>query len=75
MVFLMRKIRTDPALRRFKVVVITDRKDLQEQLSATSRSRYRETVTKAGRHPTQEAIGTRRPWPGLRHHTEIPGPR
>ncbi|WP_284893330.1 type I restriction endonuclease subunit R [Cobetia amphilecti] len=48
MVFLMRKIRTDPALRRFKVVVITDRKDLQEQLSATAELTG-ETVTKAGK--------------------------
>ncbi|PYG04003.1 type I restriction enzyme R subunit [Thioalkalivibrio sp. ALE21] len=36
MVFLVRKLRTDPELRRFKVVVITDRKDLQAQLSETA---------------------------------------
>ena len=36
MVFLVRKLRTDPTLRRFKVVVITDRKDLQAQLAATA---------------------------------------
>lgn len=36
MVFLMRKIRTMPELRRFKVVVVTDRKDLQRQLSDTA---------------------------------------
>lgn len=36
MVFLVRAIRTDPALRRFKVVVVTDRKDLQDQLSETA---------------------------------------
>ncbi|WP_070987937.1 type I restriction endonuclease subunit R [Halofilum ochraceum] len=36
MVFLVRAMRTDPALRRFKVVVITDRNDLQEQLSETA---------------------------------------
>lgn len=36
MVFLMRKLRTNPALRRFKVVVVTDRTDLEEQLSATA---------------------------------------
>ena len=29
MVFLVRKMRTDPQLRRFKVVVVTDRTDLQ----------------------------------------------
>lgn len=36
MVFLVRCLRTDPRLRRFKVVVITDRTDLQQQLSATA---------------------------------------
>lgn len=36
MVFLVRKLRTHPELRRFKVVVITDRKDLQRQLSGTA---------------------------------------
>ena len=36
MVFLVLKLRTDPELRRFKVVVITDRKDLQDQLSDTA---------------------------------------
>lgn len=37
MVFLVRKLRTDPKLRRFKIVVVTDRKDLQNQLSATAK--------------------------------------
>ncbi|MEP4545222.1 MAG: type I restriction endonuclease subunit R [Saccharospirillum sp.] len=36
MVFALRRIRTDPALRRFKVVVVTDRNDLQKQLSGTA---------------------------------------
>ena len=36
MVFLMRKLRTDALLRRFKVVVVTDRKDLEKQLSETA---------------------------------------
>jgi type I restriction enzyme R subunit len=36
MVFLVLKLRTDPELRRFKVVIITDRKDLQDQLSDTA---------------------------------------
>ena len=36
MVFLVRKLRSDPELRRFKVVVVTDRTDLEEQLSATA---------------------------------------
>ncbi len=36
MVFLVRKLRSDPKLRRFKVVIITDRIDLQDQLSETA---------------------------------------
>lgn len=36
MVFLVRKMRTEPQLRRFKVIVVTDRKDLQRQLSVTA---------------------------------------
>jgi type I restriction enzyme, R subunit len=36
MVFLVRKMRADAQLRRFKVVVVTDRKDLQGQLSVTA---------------------------------------
>ncbi|MBK6471217.1 MAG: type I restriction endonuclease subunit R [Betaproteobacteria bacterium] len=37
MVFLMRKLRTDALLRRFKVVVVTDRNDLEQQLSQTAK--------------------------------------
>lgn len=36
MVFLIRKLRTDAQLRRFKVVVVTDRTDLEDQLSGTA---------------------------------------
>src|SRR5487761_88430 len=36
MVFLVRRMRSMPELRRFKVVVVTDRKDLQKQLSDTA---------------------------------------
>lgn len=36
MVFLIRKLRTDPQLRRFKVVVVTDRTALEDQLSGTA---------------------------------------
>ena len=36
MVLLVRKMRTDALLRRFKVIVVTDRKDLQAQLSMTA---------------------------------------
>lgn len=37
MVFLVRKLRSIPALRRFKVVIVTDRKDLERQLSGTAK--------------------------------------
>ncbi len=46
MVFLMRKLRSLPKLRRFKVVIVTDRKDLQVQLSETAELTG-ETVTVA----------------------------
>ena len=36
MTFLVRKLRTLPDLRRFKIVVVTDRTDLQEQLAASA---------------------------------------
>jgi type I restriction enzyme R subunit len=36
MTFLIRKMRSHPDLRRFKVVAVTDRKDLERQLSATA---------------------------------------
>ncbi|WP_269752153.1 type I restriction endonuclease subunit R [Thiocapsa bogorovii] len=36
MVFLIRKMRSDPTLRRFKVIVVTDRRDLQKQLADTA---------------------------------------
>ncbi|MEU9143247.1 HsdR family type I site-specific deoxyribonuclease [Streptomyces sp. NPDC048349] len=36
MVFLVRKLRTTPGLGHFKVVVVTDRKQLQDQLSETA---------------------------------------
>ncbi len=36
MVFLVRRMRTDPVLRSSKVVIVTDRKDLQRQLSETA---------------------------------------
>ncbi|AZI58891.1 type I restriction endonuclease subunit R [Nakamurella antarctica] len=36
MVFLMRAMRSDPVLRSFKVVIITDRTDLEKQLAATA---------------------------------------
>lgn len=36
MAFIVRALRTVPGLKRFKVVVVTDRKDLQKQLSETA---------------------------------------
>ncbi len=36
MVFLVRKMRSLPALRKFKVVVVTDRRSLERQLAATA---------------------------------------
>ncbi|WP_303900769.1 type I restriction endonuclease subunit R [Thiohalomonas denitrificans] len=63
MVFLVRKLRTDPALRRFKVVVITDRKDLQQQLSETA-SLAGETVEVAKKTSKVKAL-VKRPGPGL----------
>ena len=36
MVFMIRKMRTDLALRKFKVIIVTDRRDLQRQLSETA---------------------------------------
>ena len=46
MVYLVRKMRMEPDLRRFKVVVVTDRIDLEKQLSETA-SLTGETVRKA----------------------------
>ncbi|QOR40097.1 type I restriction endonuclease subunit R [Billgrantia diversa] len=63
MVFLVRKLRTDPTLRRFKVVVITDRKDLQAQLSATAELTG-ESVEKAGNTPQLKKLLARE-GPGL----------
>ena len=36
LVFMVRKMRTDLTLRKFKVIVVTDRRDLQRQLSETA---------------------------------------
>lgn len=63
MVFLVRKLRTDPELRRFKVVVITDRKDLQKQLSDTA-TLSGETVEVASKTAQLKKL-VKRPGPGL----------
>lgn len=63
MVFLVRKMRTDPQLRRFKVIVVTDRKDLQGQLSVTA------TLTGEAVEVAESTVGVkalaRRKGPGL----------
>jgi type I restriction enzyme R subunit len=48
MVFLVRAMRSDPVLRAFKVVVITDRTDLEKQLAVTAKLSG-ETVLRARR--------------------------
>ena len=63
MVFLVLKLRTDPELRRFKVVVITDRKDLQDQLSDTA-ILTGETVKVAGNTGKLKSL-LGQPGPGL----------
>ncbi|WP_324751200.1 HsdR family type I site-specific deoxyribonuclease [Sphingomonas sp. LY54] len=63
MVFLVRKMRADPQLRRFKIIVITDRKDLQYQLSATA-SLTGEAVEVAATASGAAALAGRR-GPGL----------
>ncbi|MDA7418303.1 type I restriction endonuclease subunit R [Xenophilus arseniciresistens] len=63
MVFLVRKMRADVQLRRFKVIVVTDRKDLQAQLSATA-TLTGETVEVAGSTVKVKALA-RQKGPGL----------
>ena len=63
MVFLIRKMRTLPELRRFKVVVVTDRTDLQRQLSETA-ALTGETVD-VGKSVAKVKELLARPGPGL----------
>ena len=63
MVFLIRKIRTLPELQRFKVVAVTDRTDLQRQLSDTA-ALTGETVA-IGRSVAEVKELLTRPGPGL----------
>ncbi|MFD5268567.1 type I restriction endonuclease subunit R [Streptomyces sp. NPDC058335] len=53
MVFLVRKLRSTPGLEHLKVVVVTDRKQLQQQLSetATLTGEKPDTVTRADQVP------------------------
>ena len=83
MVFLVRKMRMTPRLNRFKIVVVTDRTDLEDQLRETAqlqrRSRCGRTTTTSSRasrprpdaaHPERGNAGHR-----LRHAPEISGRR
>jgi type I restriction enzyme R subunit len=63
MVFLVRKMRSVPELRKFKVVIVTDRKDLQRQLSETA-GLIGETV-KVGRSIGDVKRLLRRPGPEI----------
>lgn len=63
MVFLIRKLRTDPQLRRFKVVVVTDRTDLEQQLTLTA-ALTGESVERASSADKLQAM-LRRKVPGL----------
>jgi type I site-specific deoxyribonuclease, HsdR family len=63
MVFLIRKMRTLPELRRFKVVAVTDRTDLQRQLSETA-ALAGETVD-VGKSVAKVKELLARPGPGL----------
>jgi type I restriction enzyme R subunit len=66
MVYLIRKIRTIPALRRFKIVVVTDRTDLEKQLSDTA-VLTREPLQKAKkRQKARKLPQTTRCWLSLR---------
>lgn len=62
-VFLVRKMRGDTQLRRFKIIVVTDRKDLQGQLSVTA-TLTGEVVEVAGSATGIKALA-RRKGPGL----------
>ncbi len=63
MVFLIRKMRTIPELRRFKVVAVTDRTDLQRQLGDTA-ALTGETV-EIGKSVAKVKDLLARPGPGL----------
>lgn len=63
MVFLVKKMRSIPELRRFKIVVVTDRKDLERQLSETA-ALTGETVERARRVREVKSL-LRRKGPGI----------
>ncbi len=64
MVFLVRAMRSDPVLRAFKVVIVTDRTDLEKQLSGTAKLSG-EGVQRARATPRSSAsfsLSTAPPW-------------
>ncbi len=63
MVFLIRAMRSHPDLRRFKIVLVTDRTDLEQQLSATA-GLSGETV-RVARCAAEVRELLRRPGPGV----------
>jgi type I restriction enzyme R subunit len=73
MVFLVRKMRADALLRRFKVIVVTDRKDLQRQLSDTA-TLTGENVDVAESTAGVKALARARARADLCHDPEIPRP-
>jgi type I restriction enzyme R subunit len=58
MVFLVRAMRSHPALVGFKVVVVTDRKDLQKQLAATAELTGETVLTATLVAKAKELLGT-----------------
>ncbi|MDE0194052.1 MAG: DEAD/DEAH box helicase family protein, partial [bacterium] len=63
MAFLIRAMRSHPDLRRFKIVLVTDRTDLEEQLSVTA-GQAGETV-RVARSAADVRELLRRPGPGV----------
>ena len=63
MVFLIRAMRSHPQLRRFKIVLVTDRTDLQAQLSGTA-ALVGETI-KVARSAAEVRELLRQPGPGV----------
>ena len=63
MVFLIRAMRSHPVLRRFKIVLVTDRKDLQRQLADTA-ALTGETI-RVGRNAREVKDLLSQPGPGV----------
>ncbi|MFC6616580.1 type I restriction endonuclease subunit R [Deinococcus radiophilus] len=59
MMFLVRAIRTIPALRSFKIVVVTDRRDLEKQLSKTAQVAGEPVTVAKGVKKLNEALALR----------------